>query len=162
MLSLLDCLDMADLTESEIASIARHEHIPPIVALELGQQLLRTPEGAKKLRQFIVDDVADAQARHSCRECERFSQTLEQYLEGHPECRKTDPGGALRLLEVVAIGQARRMAKSPEATRAAHRDSLGSIQDAQRRNDCCACVRLSRELVRALGPGDEPAGHDQV
>jgi hypothetical protein len=45
MLSLQDCLDMAEVTESEIAAIARHEHIPPIVALELGHHLLRLPGG---------------------------------------------------------------------------------------------------------------------
>ncbi len=161
MLSLQDCLDLADLTESEITSIAKHEHIPPIVALELGQQLLRTPEGLKKLRQFLVDDIAGARARHNCRQCERFSQTLEQYIEGHPECREADSARALRLLELVAIGQAQRMGKSPDATSAAHRDSLASIEDAKRRDDCCACMRLSRELVRALDPGDEEADQEQ-
>jgi hypothetical protein len=85
MLNLRDCLDMADVTEKEIAAIARHEHIPLIVALELGHYLLGTPEGAKQVRQFIVDDIDDAQRRHNCHDCETFSRSLARYLENHPD-----------------------------------------------------------------------------
>ena len=98
MLSLQDCLDFADMTESELAAIATHEHIPPIVALELGNQLLRTPQGLKKLRQFIVDDIAAAQARQCCHECERFSRSLAEYLKDHPEAQDTDPCSHVAML----------------------------------------------------------------
>jgi len=33
MLSLKDCLDMSEVSDAELAAIARHERIPPIVAL---------------------------------------------------------------------------------------------------------------------------------
>lgn len=161
MLSLRDCLDLADVTEDEIAAIVRHERIPLIVALELGHHLLCTPAGAKKVREFIVDDIAAAQSRHSCRECERFSRTLAQYLESHSECREPDSRRAPRLLELVAIGQAGQLEKSPEGTCAIHPATFDNIQDAKRHQDCCACARSSLELVRALDPADEPAGHGQ-
>ena len=60
MLSLQDCLDMADLTDVELAAIARHEKIPPIVALELGHRLVQTEAGVEVLRQFIQDDIKSA------------------------------------------------------------------------------------------------------
>lgn len=164
MLSLRDCLDMAEVTESEIAAIARHEHIPHIVALELGHYLLRMPGGANKLRQFIVDNIAGAQTRHSCAECERFSRTLAQYLEDHPECRETGSVGARYLLELAAIGPAEDAAKDPAKDPAkgpnrdnpADRAGLDGIEGAKCRSDCCACAQLSLELLRALDP--EPRG----
>ena len=66
MLSFQDCLDLADVSESEIAAVLAHEHIPPIVALELGHYLLQTAEGREKLQGLIVDDVLAAQVRHHC------------------------------------------------------------------------------------------------
>ena len=156
MLSLRDCLDLADVTEDEIAAIARHESLPPIVALELGHHLLGDPAGARKVRDFIADDIAAAQSRHSCRECERFSWTLAQFLERRSECREPDSPGLPRLLELVAIGQAGQLEKSMAGTRDAQPATLDDIQDAKRRQDCCACARLSLELVQALDPDGEP------
>lgn len=158
MLSLRDCLDLADLTEDEIAAIAQHENIPPIVALELGHHLLRTPEGAQRLRQIIVDDIAAAQARHSCHDCDRFSLTLAQYLKDHPQCGKPESGRAPGLSELLAIGRAQQVAKGPKAAAAVDQRRLEDLQDARRRQECCACARLSLELVCALAPEDEPAG----
>ncbi len=150
MLTLRDCLDMADVTEDEIAAIVRHERIPPIVALELGHHLLGTSAGAKKLRDFIADNVAAAQSRHNCRECEKFSCTLAQYLEHHSECREPGSPGLPKLAELVAIGQAGQLEKSAEGTRDTHPAALDGIQDAKRHHDCCACTKLSLELLQAL------------
>ncbi len=36
MLSLQDCLDLTEISDGELAAIARHEKIPPIVALVVG------------------------------------------------------------------------------------------------------------------------------
>lgn len=155
MLSLRDCLDLADLTEDEIAAIAQHENLPPIVALELGHQLLSTPEGARRLRQFIVDDIAAAQARHSCHDCDRFSLALARYLKDHPQCDEAGSGRAPGLSELLAIGRAQQAAKGPERAAAADRRKLEYLQAARRRQDCCACARLSLELVRALDPDDD-------
>ena len=155
MLSLRDCLDLADVTEDEIAAIVRHESLPPIVALELGHHLLGTPAGARKLRDFIAEDVTAAQGRHSCRECERFSWILAQYLERRSECREPDSPGLLRLLELAAVGQAKQMEKSMEGAGGAPPAALDEVQDAKRHQDCRACARLSLELVRALDPDGE-------
>ena len=151
MLNLRDCLDLADVTESEIAAIARHEHIPPIVALELGHHLLSTPEGTEKLRQFIVDDIDDAKDRNNCRECEAFSRTLAHHLQSHPETRDRGSGSAPRILELLAIGQAGGpLGNPPKATGTTDQTPGDDIQNAKQRHDCCACARLSLALLEAL------------
>jgi hypothetical protein len=158
MLNLRDCLDLADVTEAEIAAIARHEHIPPIVALELGHHLLGTPEGAVTLRQIIVDDIDDAKERSNCRECEAFSRTLAHYLQSHPETRDGGSGSALRLLELLAIGQAEQLGIPQGGTGTTDQASREGIQDAKHRHDCCACARLSLDLLRALGGEEDSQG----
>ena len=67
MLSYRDCLDMAAVTEDESAAIARHEHIPAIVALELGHNLLASEAGRKRLQEMIVSTVIAAQATAAAR-----------------------------------------------------------------------------------------------
>ena len=39
MLTYEDCVELSDLTEEEIEAVAQHEHLPEIVALELGSYL---------------------------------------------------------------------------------------------------------------------------
>ena len=63
MLTYKDCLDMAAVSEDEIDAIARHEGIPALIALELGNRLLETREGTARLRVTFTaahadDDVA--------------------------------------------------------------------------------------------------------
>lgn len=158
MLTLRDCLDLADLTEDEIAAIAQHENIPAIVALELGHQLLRTPEDAQRVRQFIIDDIAAAQARHSCDRCDRFSLTLAQHLKDHPQYGQGESGDSPDLSELLAIGRAQQVTEDPEAAAAVDRRKLDDLRDARHRQDCCDCARRSLELVRALAADDQSAG----
>jgi hypothetical protein len=60
MLSYGDCLGFCELTPEEIAAIARHEHLPEILALELGAHLCTTPEGKETLKRMVLDDIEDA------------------------------------------------------------------------------------------------------
>ena len=45
MLTYEDCVELSDLTEEEIEDVAQHEHLPEIVALQLGSYLVHSPEG---------------------------------------------------------------------------------------------------------------------
>ena len=62
MLSLEDCLALCELTEEEVLAIAHHEHLPEIAAAELGNYLIRTPAGEKRIKSIIRDDIAEARA----------------------------------------------------------------------------------------------------
>jgi hypothetical protein len=54
MLSFIDCEDMSDLKSNEITAIARHLHVPEIVAVEIGADLCRTLEGRGLLERLML------------------------------------------------------------------------------------------------------------
>ena len=47
MLGYDDCVGLSGLTREEIAAIARHKHLPEIVASEMGACLCGSPEGKR-------------------------------------------------------------------------------------------------------------------
>ena len=53
MLTFEDCLDVGELTRDEVDAIAVHEHLPELVACEMGVALLRKPGGVQTIRRFI-------------------------------------------------------------------------------------------------------------
>ena len=63
MLSIEDCIALSSLTEEEVAAIAEHEHLPMMVATELGSYLVQTPDGSRYIRRMIRDDIAAARTR---------------------------------------------------------------------------------------------------
>jgi hypothetical protein len=60
MLTLTDCLGLSELSEDEIDAIAEHEHVPEIIALELGNYLIRLPGGKGTIEAMMRDDIAAA------------------------------------------------------------------------------------------------------
>ena len=42
MLTIQDCIELSELSEDEILAIGEHEHLPEIVALEMGNYLVHT------------------------------------------------------------------------------------------------------------------------
>jgi len=96
MLTLEDCIALSDLTKEEIDAIADHEHLPEIVATELGSYLVHTPEGRKAIKAIIRDDIADARARQDYVRSAALKLVLRHFVE---HCR-TNPalhGTGLRL-----------------------------------------------------------------
>ena len=67
MLTLTDCFALTELTPEEIDAIAEHEHVPEIVAVELGDYLVHTVDGQKRIKRMIEDDIAAAQERGDLR-----------------------------------------------------------------------------------------------
>lgn len=73
MLSLKDCLDFCDLEISEVEILATCEGIPLVIAAQLGNELVKTPEGLwslhcmllEKLGQALIDGDVDAASRFS-------------------------------------------------------------------------------------------------
>ena len=62
MLSLTDCIDFIDLDGDTIDVIAEHEHIPAMVAAELGNQLLADLRGIHCLHQMhrkLIEQAAN-------------------------------------------------------------------------------------------------------
>ena len=84
-ISLKDCIALSDLTEEEIDAIAEHEHIPEIVAAELGYYLTHSPDGVPVLRRMIVDDIAEARAKGDIKKLCRLMHVLRHFIETHPD-----------------------------------------------------------------------------
>lgn len=86
MLSYQDCLALCDLTEEEVAAIAEHEHVPEIIAAEIGSYLVQSPDGAPMIRRIILDDIEAAEQRGNAARAARLKLVLKHFVENHP-CR---------------------------------------------------------------------------
>jgi len=85
MLTYEDCLGFCDLSEEEIDAIACHEHLPEIVALELGQYLVQSDAGVVMIKRMIIDDIEHARARNDLNRYLVLKATLKHFVETHPE-----------------------------------------------------------------------------
>lgn len=84
MLSLDECIGMSELTEDELAVIADHEHVPVIVAAELGYALLKTPKGLFVLRGYIIDVLEQAKLAGKRDKAKRLELVLTRFNAAHP------------------------------------------------------------------------------
>ena len=87
MLTLEDCLALSDLMQGEIDAIAQHEHLPEVIAIQLGCYLVHCPDGREALRAMISDDIKAAQSHNDLRRAAELNLLLEQFIE---RCRR-DP-----------------------------------------------------------------------
>lgn len=83
MLTIEDCIALSELTEEEIEAIAVHEHIPEIVAAELGNYLVHTPEGVPRIKAIICDDIEAARAHGDQARVVRLKLVLRHFVESH-------------------------------------------------------------------------------
>ena len=83
MLTIEDCIGLCELTEAEIDAIAEHKHIPEILAAELSQYLLRTPDGVPRIHAMIADDIDAAQARHDHKHAAQLKLALRHFIDTH-------------------------------------------------------------------------------
>jgi hypothetical protein len=86
MLSLEDCLALCELNEDEVLAIAHHEHIPEIAAAELGNYLVHTPEGERRIKSIIRDDIVEARAAGDRSRELALKLVLRNFVEQHPRC----------------------------------------------------------------------------
>jgi hypothetical protein len=91
MLTFDDCVALCELTEDEIAAIAEHEHLPMIVAAELGNYLIQGPDGALRVKRIILDDLATAGRTGDRSHALALKLVLRHFVERHPECRHRVP-----------------------------------------------------------------------
>lgn len=83
MLSLQECLDFCDLEHDEIEAIAEHEHIPVIVAAELGCALLKTEEGVRHLDLMLRENAGRAAERGQADRAEHMAQVYRHFHDAH-------------------------------------------------------------------------------
>jgi len=83
MLTIQDCIELSELTEEEILAIAEHEHIPEMAAIELGNYLVHTPEGERRIKAMIVDDIESARTEGNLQRVITLKVCLKHFLEHH-------------------------------------------------------------------------------
>jgi hypothetical protein len=57
MLTAQECVDMSELSNEAIRAIAEHEHIPEVVAAELGQEMLKTARGIAEIERILEENL---------------------------------------------------------------------------------------------------------
>ncbi|WP_421708847.1 hypothetical protein [Algihabitans sp.] len=85
MLTLDDVIALSDLTEDEIDAIVEHEHCPEIVAAELGNYLVHSPDGVPLLKRMILEDIAAAEGREDYKHALKLRLVLRHFVETHPD-----------------------------------------------------------------------------
>lgn len=96
MLTMDDCLGLANLEADEVAQIAAHEHLPFMTALEKGASLLHEPWGDAAVRQMVWDNLCSADRRHAA-EAASLMALYNDTCTRHPNPfdRRTSPARAV-------------------------------------------------------------------
>lgn len=89
MLTRDDCIAMCDLTPEEVAAIAEHEHVPEIIAVELGNYLVHTPQGEARIEKMIVEDIEHARQHHNYKHMSQLVGVLRHFIEEHHNLGKS-------------------------------------------------------------------------
>jgi hypothetical protein len=83
MLTLDDCIAFSGLTAEQIDSIARHEHLPPIIVAEWAEGAVETRDGCRLVTAILAEEAEIAASHHlSCAgDCRR---ALKEFRQAHP------------------------------------------------------------------------------
>ncbi len=87
MLTLDECIGMSGLSEDEVAVIAEHRRVPPIVAAELGHDLLKSAKGIYTLRGYILDLRERAELAGRRDKVRHLDRVLTQFIARYPTPR---------------------------------------------------------------------------
>ena len=85
MLTYQDCVGLCELSEDEIRAIAEHEHLPELVALELGQYLVQSADGQLRIRRMIMEDMEAAETAGHTEDALRLKATIKHFIDTHPD-----------------------------------------------------------------------------
>jgi hypothetical protein len=83
MLTFEECLAVCELTEDEIDAIAEHEHVPEMLAVEIGSYIVHGPDGEARIKRMILDDIRTAQERGNLAHAAHLKRTLRHFIEEH-------------------------------------------------------------------------------
>lgn len=84
MLAMQDLLDYCDLDQGEVEAIAEHEHVPLVIAAEMSESLLSSPEGVCKLHAMIADNLEHALKSGRYQHAKELEDTYHHLRRTHP------------------------------------------------------------------------------
>jgi len=91
MITIEDCIGLSGLTTDEVDAIAEHEHLPEIVAAELGNYLVATEAGQSEIRRMFENDIAGAKAHGHHERAAVLKIALCHFLHEHKSARIVRP-----------------------------------------------------------------------
>jgi len=84
MLSLRDCFAFSELTDEEVQVIAEHEHIPEIVAAELGNDLVHSEDGVLMIKAYMLDCIEHARRHGHFDRADSLYAVYRRFDAAHP------------------------------------------------------------------------------
>ena len=84
MLSMQDILDYCDLNDDVNEVIADHTGVPMIVAAEMSEALLCSPEGVCRLHMLLVECMKEALAQQRNERVLELMEVYEHLRRSHP------------------------------------------------------------------------------
>jgi hypothetical protein len=84
MLTLQECVDFCELTKEEVQEIAEHEHLPEIVAAELGHSLLKSPRGIYIIRKYLLENLERAASNGNSKKARHLDEVITRFNAAHP------------------------------------------------------------------------------
>lgn len=91
MISFEDCVRLCELTDEEIAVIARQKRTPELAAIELGRYLISSPNGPLRISSKIRDDIAAAEASGDILRAAKLKVALKYFMLIHHDGDAGDP-----------------------------------------------------------------------
>ena len=85
MLTYEGCIGLGGLTDEEVEALSVHEHIPEIVAAELGSYLIERADGERFIAAAIVDDLEAARRSGDREAIARYEGVLKHFVATHPK-----------------------------------------------------------------------------
>jgi hypothetical protein len=82
-LTLQDCIALSELRPDEVDAIAEHEHLPEMIAAELGAYLMHLPDGERRVQAIIRDDIDEARRRGDLARAAKLRLCLQRFVAAH-------------------------------------------------------------------------------
>lgn len=87
MLTINDCIEFSGLPEDVIDVLAHHEHVPCILAAELGACLTCNQSGLKRIFAILREELDEAVEARNLKGVRRIQAAIGHFLDMHPEFR---------------------------------------------------------------------------
>jgi hypothetical protein len=84
MLTLRDCIDFSGLTEEQLEAVARHEHLPLVLAAEWVEEMAEDNVGCRKLAAILAEELAEERRLREFGLAAHTRHALLEFLASHP------------------------------------------------------------------------------
>jgi hypothetical protein len=85
VLTLQDCIALSELRADEIEAIADVEHVSEMIAAEIGSYLMHLPNGERRVRALIHEDLEKARADGDLLRAAKLRLCLKHFVAAHAQ-----------------------------------------------------------------------------